>query len=304
MGDLMAQRTVVFVVFAILLATGAGSRSAVAQADEPVVLTDSELGITLTLPAGYESYPELAKLQEDVRYAYLRQPEVDGEYGQLLTIEVLPGMIPKGGFRDEQIERLKTTLGSGTEHFVAQWEGFDLDAFSTPATVEGFDVITFHVQVPIKRRAIQLHFVGPRNKAGLMKTNFQRILFDLEAESSWSETGAVGLPPASSSYINTLFAIAIGAMIVGLIVLMVGSRWLPKWGVLVIAAVIYWLSWQVPNDPVRELKLLSGMLRMFGVIAGILGIVDLIRTRKPKVIVAPVEAKAAEGVVPPVVEKS
>src|SRR5690349_20806254 len=111
MGALMAMRTVVLVVFAILLFMGAGLRSSAGQEDQPAVLSDKDLGITVTLPAGYESYPELAKLQEDVRYAYLRLPEAEGEYGQLFTIEVLPGTMAREGLRNDQIERLKTSLG-------------------------------------------------------------------------------------------------------------------------------------------------------------------------------------------------
>ena len=67
------------------------------------------------------------------------------------------------------------------------------------------------------------------------------------------------------------------------------SRRSPKGTVLVIAVVIYYLSWQIDDTRVREMHLLTGTMRMLGFAGGILGLVDLFRRRKPKDAIEPTD---------------
>ena len=79
-----------------------------------------------------------------------------------------------------------------------------------------------------------------------------------------------------------LLCLGIGGVIAGLVVLWFVSRRTPKGTVLVIAVVLYFLSWQIDDIRVREIRLLSGTMRMLGFAGGILGIVDLFRNRKSR----------------------
>jgi hypothetical protein len=42
------------------------------------------------------------------------------------------------------------------------------------------------------------------------------------------------------------------------------------------------LGWQIDGVRVREIRLLSGMMRTLGLAAGVLGIIDLLQNRKSK----------------------
>jgi len=70
------------------------------------------------------------------------------------------------------------------------------------------------------------------------------------------------------------------------LVLLVGvyllSRFTPKGVPLAVAAAIYAGGWFLSSVPWREAQLLAGVFKMAGIACIILGIVDLVKKRKPK----------------------
>jgi len=98
---------------------------------------------------------------------------------------------------------------------------------------------------------------------------------------------------------DTLSKVYLGIAVVAIVGTILGY-WLlskkgPRGAVLCVAAVLYFAGMQLgnvsPDQPVRELKAVGGVLQLTGVIGIILGVIDLIR-RKP--------AKRAASENPPV----
>ena len=55
---------------------------------------------------------------------------------------------------------------------------------------------------------------------------------------------------------------------------------------LALAVAIWAASWGFEGSRLREVLVLSGAFRFLGFAGGILGVIDLLRTRKPKPVVA------------------
>jgi len=66
------------------------------------------------------------------------------------------------------------------------------------------------------------------------------------------------------------------------------SRWTPKGTLLAVSAALYFASWAIDTGRVRELVLLTGLMRLLGFVGGILGLIDLCRKRRQPPIVAEV----------------
>jgi predicted MFS family arabinose efflux permease len=84
-------------------------------------------------------------------------------------------------------------------------------------------------------------------------------------------------------------AVGIVLLTIGVVLLVCGlvgayfiSRFAPKGTLLAVSVVIYIVSRMIDPGRSRELHLLVGTLSMLGTIGGILGIVDLLKKRKPR----------------------
>ena len=98
------------------------------------------------------------------------------------------------------------------------------------------------------------------------------------------QIGSAKLPLASSEHYGTvLLAIAVIFILVGFVVLYVISRYAPKGTVLAISAAIYCVAFALAGIRAREFLMLSGALKMLGIAGGILGVVDIVRKRRPRV---------------------
>lgn len=248
------------------------------QAGAMETLVDDARGFSLTLPDGLVPAPDLVGASPDIVHGFVLGDPTDDEVDIMLFIEEMHGTIGR--------ERLKVEdLPPGFEGrvFTTSWGGFEVDAFEVPEQLGEIEVITFNVQIPLKRSAIQVKLFGPADRKAELKKLLSRTLAGLEGESNWIQS-AVPLSPVASSrnYGTILLAFAIALILGGLIVLWLVSRSAPRGTVLVIAAAIYFAGMALEGIRVREVLMLAGALKMLGFAGGMLGIVDLVRKREPR----------------------
>jgi hypothetical protein len=252
-------------------------------------ITDKALGFTLHIPSDFVARPELAASQPDMVYAFVSQQKDEDDFPEVCMIEKLGGTLPPGGFDGK-----KMAARLNAEHFATTWQGHQVDAFIMRQPVNGIDTVTYMIQIPLRRQAIQLHLLGLASEKEKVGDLFDQILAGFQGESNWSSSTPSGTLPSgtwssapsstdsTNRYGKILLGIGIGGIVAGLVALMIASRWLPQGGVLVIAIAVYYASWNIPGERTREVQMLRGATRMFGVAAGVLGLVDLVRRRKPK----------------------
>lgn len=247
-------------------------------------VTDPKLGFTLKLTSEFMPCMDLFGATPNIVHAFQYGEATEGEMGVLLLIEKLGGVIGR-----KRLNKLDMPPGFDGDLFVTTWQGFEIDGFVVPETLNGIDVVTYNVQIPLKGEAIQIKLFGPADREETLKPLLRQVLDGLDGESNWFSSAA---PPAvanSENYGMVLLCLGIVGVVAGLIVLWLVSRRTPKGTVLVIAIVLYSLSWQIGDSRVREMRLLSGTMRMLGFGGGIIGIIDLLRKRKSEQAIQPTD---------------
>lgn len=240
-------------------------------------VTDPKLGFTLKLSSEFIPRPDLVGATPDIVHAFQYGDATEDGIAVLLLIEKLGGVIGR-----ERLKKQDLPPGFKGDLFVATWQGYEIDGFEVPEADNGINAITYNVQIPLKGEAIQIKLFGPADREENLRLLLRQILDSLEGESNWLSSAAPSTVAGRKHYGTVLLCLGMVGIVAGLVILWFVSRRTPKGTVLVIAAILYFVSWQIDDVRVREIRLLSGAIRMLGVAAGILGIVDLCRRRKPK----------------------
>ncbi|MCD4825002.1 MAG: hypothetical protein K8S55_10355 [Phycisphaerae bacterium] len=250
-------------------------------------IKDTAAGFTLRLPDGFQKFQKTqqwAATNPNITHAFVYGELNDDKPNIIFLIEQLHGVM--GRERPKLKEMPPDFQGS---IFPVKWQGFELDAFEVPETIQGIKFVAYNVQIPLKRNVIQLKLAGTVEHKAELKLLLSEILDGLHGETNWLRS-ITGDPVKKSNYYNTiLLIIGFGALVIGLVVLWIISKHTPKGTVFIIAVVIYIASWHLGETRISEIRLFSGILRMFGFIGGIMGIVDIVRKRKPKKKEEPVE---------------
>lgn len=245
-------------------------------AGETVV--DDSGGFTLTLPDGFAANPDLVGAAPDIMHGFVLGDPTDEELDIFLFIEKMGGTIGRERLKPEQMPP-----GSQARLVTTQWQGFEVDVFEIPEQLGEVQTLTYNVQIPLKRAAIQLKLIGSADRESELKSLLAEILDGLDGESNWIPSAAPAVPATpAENYGVVLLGCAIVFVLGGLVVLWLISRSAPKGTVLAIAAVIYCLGLGLASVRVREVMMLAGALKMLGFSGGLLGLVDLVRNRKPQ----------------------
>lgn len=246
------------------------------RAGETIV--DKSLGFTLSLPEGFVAKPDLIAAAPDIAHAFVLGDLTDDQPDIMLFIERMGGVIPREPLSPEQLPP-----GFQGRLFTMKWQGFDVDAFEVPEQLNGVEMLTYNVQIPLKHKAIQVKLFGPADREAELRGLLSEILAGLEGESNWIPSAVPSLPVTESPrYGIILLAGAVMIVLGGLVVLWLISRTAPKGAVLVIAVGIWIFGMMLSDIRIREIMLFSGAMKMLGIAGGILGIIDLVRKRKSK----------------------
>jgi len=270
MNTQAASHTIIAAVAIALMLTSHAS------AGERIV--DDARGFTLTLPDGFVANPDLVGATPDIVHGFVLGDPTDEDLDIIFFIEKMRGTIGRQRPKGEDMPS-----DSQGRLFTTQWQEFEVDAFEVPEQLGEIQTITYNVQIPLKRAAIQVKLFGPADRESELKSLLAEILAGLKGESNWIQSAAPSAPVTSSeSYGVILLAFAILFVVGGLVVLWLISSKAPKGTVLAIAAVIYCLGLSLASVRVREVLMLTGTLKMLGFSGGILGIADLVRKRKQR----------------------
>lgn len=234
-------------------------------------IVDPERRFTLTLPNGFSAYPGVVGTAPNIVHAFVLGDPNDDAIDIFLFIEKMRGTIGREHVKPEDLP--PSFQGRS---FVTSWQGFQIDGFEVPEQAGEIETVTYNVQIPLRRAAIQIKLFGPTAREAELKQLLTEILIGLKGESNWSDSAVSG-----DDRRLVLLSTAIGIIIGGLVALFLISKKTPKGTVLAIAAAIYVASWSFDGVRSRDMLLLRGSMRMLGFAGGILGIIDLVRKRKP-----------------------
>jgi len=254
--------------FAVNLLGGAYPASATAGE----LISDSALGFTLRLPDGFRIHPYAADIAPRVPHLYVQGDPSDDSVDIVLAIAPMGGTISQ---RPIAAEDLPNDF-HGTV-FREQWNGFFVDTFESSQTVGEFDLVEYNVQIPLKTRAIQLSLVGPENRRAELRLLLTQVLTNLVGETDWVRPAWFGALRSRDDYGLILTAVGILGVLVALIILWLVTKKSPRGTALIVGVLAIVASQSSDATQLREWLLLSACLRIFGVVSGILGVIDLAR---------------------------
>lgn len=146
----------------------------IAGADQ---VQDSEVGFSFDLPEGYESFPK-ESMPGGYSHAFLRQ--TPGEINRLILISRLRGILPP------QQHLSAADVPSATAKLTRfNWRGIEVDGFRVPEKVQGMDYLTFNIQIPLRKQAIQIGIGGPMEAEEQLRKVAKQLLESLDGETNW-----------------------------------------------------------------------------------------------------------------------
>jgi len=236
------------------------------------MLEDKEFGFSLEIPDGFKPNPSLRQ-QRDIIHGYVLGDPESGSYEAMLLIERMRGRIP-----NERIDPKKLPPGFQGSVFTMKWENYLVDAIEVPEALNDTPTITFNVQIPLKKEAIQIKMFGAKERRKELLTLLEGVVSGLKGETNW-----VYQQPSyreGRAYGYVLLTIAIVAILLILVGMWVISRKAPRGSLLILALLLYAVGWLLKGIRVREVSLVSGVLQMAGFMGILLGIFDAIRKRR------------------------
>lgn len=245
-----------------------------ANVSKAETVSDSVLGFTLNLPIGFTPRVDLIGVTPDVFHAFEFGEAKDGEVAVVLLIETMRGTIGR-----ERLGPQDMPPGFAGKMFTINWREFEIDGFEVPEEINGTKTITYNVQVPLKRSAVQIKLFGPVDRESELKGLLKAVLDGMQGESNWLSSNLPKSAANSGQYGTVLLCLAGAGVLAGVAILWFVSRRTPKGTVLVLAAVIYATSWTMDHIRVREVRMLCGSMRLLGFVGLILGVADLRRNR-------------------------
>lgn len=256
-----------------LLAFAVAACYVAASVDAGETVRDEARGFTLSLPDGFRPNAALSQVPK-VTHGFVYGDPDDTEPDIMLVIEEMRGTIGR-----ERIKASDLPPGFDGRHFVTRWQGFDVDAFEVREAAGDVRYLTFNVQVPLRKAAIQVKLFGPEDREPELRTLLRQVLEGLRGESNWTRSAAASAVTRSEHYGTILLTVAIVIVVGGLVLLWLVSRSAPRGAVLGIAVTLWMIGFLLGDVRVREVMLVSGSLKMLGFAGAILGIIDALRKR-------------------------
>lgn len=243
-------------------------------------ITDAKFGFTLTLPDGFKPQPVPANAMSEFLYTFVREEVAGQPIAVVLGLEKMDGPL-----KQRVLSREDVPATFSGKLFQMRWNGLDVNTATVIEAVENHKVITFNTQIPLRHCGIQLKLFGSLDNEEELKTLLSEILTGLKGESNWSTSSSnPTLAEGRDSDHQTKYLMKLGTGLLGGFVLYYfASRTLPRGGVLLMAVLIYWLSWTIQPGSNRQMYVIVGTMRLSGFIGMILGAYDLFhRDRKLK----------------------
>ncbi|HEY3897300.1 MAG TPA: hypothetical protein VGM54_01735 [Chthoniobacter sp.] len=139
---------------------------------------DAELGYSFDLPPGFQAFPEAQKPKE-FRAAYINRG-ADGSMA-LVLVKALGGLISP--YKRMTLQSLPPEKHLTLAPFA--WRGMPIDGVRLPEKTTQGDFITFNVQIPIKKQAIQIGFGALASDEAQTHALAEQVLATLDGPVSW-----------------------------------------------------------------------------------------------------------------------
>jgi hypothetical protein len=239
-------------------------------------LHDPDLGLRMALPDGFTKVELPEPERQKFKHAYLSGDPQDAEPDMMIIVEPMPKPIGRERLRPEMMPP-----GFAGRLSTKKWKAFDVDTLEVPETINGVDLLTINVQVPLRPRAVQLKFVGSASRRDELHALAESSLLTVDGETNWIGSGFQGAAMTrSENYKYVLMTLAAIIVIGGLIGLMIVSRRSPRGTVLGLSAAIWLLGQSMRTSLSREAMVVSGSLSMLGFAGVLLGLFDFFRRRQ------------------------
>lgn len=219
-------------------------------------LVDRQLDFTLQLPQRVVPRPDLVGQTPDIVHAFELTPVDEDQYPIVLLIERMRGTLPNS--------RLKVTnrlLNTKLKLFTTTWQGFTLDATEVPENIEGVQTVTFNVQIPLKREAIQVRLFGLAEQSNEMHTLLNAALLGLHGKSNWIASVMPSFIQDSDLYSLALMGFAGVFLICGTILFWRTATRTSHGLVLIISLLSFLFGLSLYEIRIREALVLRGTLQ-------------------------------------------
>ncbi|TCO90166.1 hypothetical protein EV701_11192 [Chthoniobacter flavus] len=142
-------------------------------------LQDAELAFSFDLPPGYQPVPA-ESVPKQFRYIYVK-PGV-GEPPSVIIVSLVGTGIPIAG---QHVSPSDLPPGKDVTLTSFSWRGLAVDGFRVPEKTAQGNAINFNVQLPLKKRLVQVTFGGPATKEAALHSLAIQTLATFEGEPNW-----------------------------------------------------------------------------------------------------------------------
>lgn len=141
-------------------------------------LKDTELAFSFDIPAGYQPVPA-ESLPKRYRYAYIHPNP--GEPASVIIVTIMAGT----HLTSQHLGAADIPPGKGATLTNFSWRGLVVDGFRVLEKSPQGEFITFNIQIPLKKRTIQVGFGGPIAQEAETRALATQTLASLEGEPNW-----------------------------------------------------------------------------------------------------------------------
>lgn len=153
---------------------------------DSIRIIDKKLGFRFELPNGFEEFS--ADDAGPVVTLYSYRKAVDNGTAFVVQIQQLGGTIKQEKLDRRAVYNLLEKIlpvGSRVEMIEEKWGRFTLEGFRAEITFENSKAISWIIQIPLARRAIQVNVAGPPQFADESRAILKQILESLKGKSNW-----------------------------------------------------------------------------------------------------------------------
>lgn len=228
----------ILVIGLLVLATGQES---------PLTINNPDPKFRMTLPSGYAQVPP----PSGVHYSYRRL--LEGSTGIGVNVVVLNGRIDPERLKEAEVRAgalKQLPSGAQVRLGTSVWSEHELDVIESEFTMQGVDLLTLIVQVPILPRAVQVSIAAPKSSEAQARQDLKALLRSFRGTTHWLTPRQRGMAFAAG-----------GTAVLG-------------WSMLVLYAVAYAILFN--KHPLRAWRIRVGYLSVNVVVLGLAGLMGVL----------------------------
>jgi hypothetical protein len=143
------------------------------------VLQDTQLNLTLDIPAGFAEFPAAKEMQR-AEHVFVKGDTTDRELDLILSVSAMPAALAKGR-RPPAVAGTRTNVNLRTFN----WRGIEVDGLVVSEVLLGVPFTTLNIQLPILPRAVQISVAGPTARQAELEQITAALLPSIDGPSNW-----------------------------------------------------------------------------------------------------------------------